>query len=256
MVFRGRFRRGLDDEHAVLDCEILYRRVQRRTLANIATIDDKNTDFFVNVGILVRPVENLSIGLTYKKRPSFSLQQTYRFTNFPSDSTKTGPINFNIPSSYGIGISYRPTDVLTFAVDVVRVNYSSLTKNFAITLSPSYVAPADFAVDDGMEYHGGAEYVLFLKTIGIVFRGGGYLEPDNRIRWVGDVNDSADPVRIFNRKTCRIPVQEREFVRPRDVRRGMHTLEQRPVRYGRRSFVGQQHGRGLTRDQVLTCAHT
>jgi len=37
-----------------------------------------------------------------------------------------------------------------------------------------------------MEFHGGAEYVLFLNTIGIVFRGGGYLEPDNRIRFVGD----------------------------------------------------------------------
>ncbi len=170
------------------------------SLANIATIDDHNSDFFLNVGVLIRPVENLSIGLTYKKRPSFKLQQTYRFTSFPTDSSRTAPINFNIPSSYGIGISYRPTDVLTFAVDVVRVNYSSLTKDFVISLSQSYVAPGDFAVDDGMEYHGGAEYVLFLNTIGIVFRGGGYLEPDNRIRWVGNVNDSADPDRIFARK--------------------------------------------------------
>ncbi|HEX7573515.1 MAG TPA: outer membrane protein transport protein [Bacteroidota bacterium] len=170
------------------------------SLANIATIDDHNTDFFVNVGVLVRPVENLSIGLTYKRRPSFSLQQTYRFTSFPADSSRTAPINFHIPSSYGIGISYRPTDVLTFAVDVVRVNYSSLTKNFVVSLSQSYVNPGDFAVDDGMEYHGGAEYVLFLNTIGIVFRAGGYLEPDNRIRWVGNVNDSTDPDRIFARK--------------------------------------------------------
>jgi long-chain fatty acid transport protein len=164
------------------------------SLANIATIDDHNSDFFLNLGVLIRPVENLSIGLTYKKRPSFKLQQTYRFTNFPSDSVKTNPINFNIPSSYGIGISYRPTDVLTFAVDVVRVNYSSLTKDFVITITPDEVKPADFAVDDGMEYHGGAEYVLFLKTIGIVFRGGGYLEPDNRIRFVGA------PGGVFDRK--------------------------------------------------------
>ncbi len=170
------------------------------TLANVATIDDHNTDFFLNVGVLLKPVENLSIGLTYKRRPSFSLQQTYRFTRSPTDSTRTAPINFNIPSSYGIGISYRPTDVLTFAVDVVRVNYSSLTKNFVVTLSPSYVQPGDFAVDDGMEYHGGAEYVMFLKTIGIVFRGGAYLEPDNRIHWVGNINDTVDPNRIFARK--------------------------------------------------------
>lgn len=164
------------------------------SLANIATIDDHASDFFLNVGVLVRPAENLSIGLTYKRRPSFKIQQTYRFTNYPSDSVKSTQINFNIPSSYGIGISYRPTDVLTFAVDVVRVNYSSLTKDFVVTFTPQDVKPSDFAVDDGMEYHGGAEYVFFVKTIGIVVRGGGYLEPDNKIRFVGD------PGTVFDRK--------------------------------------------------------
>jgi long-subunit fatty acid transport protein len=164
------------------------------SLANVATIDDHNSDYFLNVGVLVKPVENLSIGLTYKKRPSFKLQQTYRFTQYPTDSVRTNTINFNIPSSYGIGISYRPSDVLTIAVDVVRVNYSSLTKDFAITITPQDVKPADFAVDDGTEIHGGAEYVFFLKTIGIVVRGGGYLEPDNKIRFVGD------PGTVFDRK--------------------------------------------------------
>jgi hypothetical protein len=164
------------------------------SLANIATIDDHESDFFLNAGVLIRPVENLSIGLTYKRRPSFKVQQTYRFTNFPSDSVKQSQINFNVPSSYGIGISYRPTDLLTIAFDVVRVNYSSLTKDLVVTLTPESVKPADFAVDDGTEIHGGAEYVFFVKTIGIVVRGGGYLEPDNRIRFVGD------PGNDFNRK--------------------------------------------------------
>lgn len=164
------------------------------SLANRATIDDQSTDFFLNVGLLIKPAENFSIGLTYKKRPSFKIHQTYTFTNIPTDSTKTSQINFNIPSSYGIGISYRPTDVLTLAVDVVRVNYSSLTKDFVVTFTPQSVTAGDFTVDDGMEYHAGAEYVMFLKTIGIVFRGGGYVEPDNRIRFTGD------PGTDFNRK--------------------------------------------------------
>ena len=164
------------------------------TLANVATIDDHESDFFLNVGVLYKPSEKFSIGLTYKRRPSFKLNQTYTFTDFPADSSKKSQINFNIPSSYGIGVSYRPTDVLTFAVDVMRVNYSSLTKNFVVTLTPGSVAPADFAVDDGMEYHGGAEYVFFINTTGIVVRGGGYVEPDNRIRFVGN------PGTDFNRK--------------------------------------------------------
>ena len=165
------------------------------SLANIATIDDNESDYFLNIGLLVKPAENLSIGLTYKKRPSFKLNETFRFTNYPADSVRNLQINFNVPSSYGIGVSYRPTDVLTIAVDVVRVNYSSLTKDFVITLSPESVKPADFAVDDGTEIHGGAEYVFFVKTIGFVVRGGGYIEPDNRIRFVGDPGN--DPNRKF-----------------------------------------------------------
>ena len=164
------------------------------SLANVATIDDHATDFFVNAGVIVRPVENLSIGLTYKRRPSFQMHQTFAFTNYPSDSVRSNTINFNIPSSYGIGISCRPTDVLTLAVDVVRVNYSSLTKDFVVTLTPQDIKPSDFTVDDGWEFHGGAEYVLFINTTGIVFRGGGYLEPDNRIRFTGA------PDGVFNRR--------------------------------------------------------
>jgi len=163
-------------------------------LANVATIDDHESDFFLNVGILYKPVENLSIGATYKRRPSFKLAQTYRFTSYPTDSVRNMQINFNVPSSYGIGVSYRPTDLLTIAFDVVRVNYSSLTKDMIMTLTPQSVTAADFAVDDGTEIHGGAEYVFFVKTTGFVVRGGGYLEPDNRIRFVGD------PGNDFNRK--------------------------------------------------------
>ena len=164
------------------------------TLANVATIDDKATNFFVNAGVIYKPVENLSIGLTYKRRPSFQMHQTYTFTNYPTDSTKANTINFNVPSSYGIGVSYRPVDELTLAVDVVRVTYSSLVKDFVVTLTPQDIKPSDFTVDDGMEYHGGAEYVMFVKTVGIVFRAGGYLEPDNRIRFTGATNG------VFNRK--------------------------------------------------------
>ncbi|HUI09513.1 MAG TPA: outer membrane protein transport protein [Bacteroidota bacterium] len=164
------------------------------SLANTAAIDDHATDFFLNAGVIVKPVDNLTIGLTYKRRPSFQLHQTYTFTNYPNDSTRANTINFNVPSSYGIGISYRPTDVFTLAVDVVRVNYSSLTKNFVVTLTPQDIQPSDFTVDDGMEYHGGAEYVVFINTVGIVFRGGAYLEPDNRIRFTGNPNG------VFNRR--------------------------------------------------------
>jgi hypothetical protein len=170
------------------------------TLYNVATIDDNYSDFFVNAGILLKPLDELTVGLIYKRRPSFQLQHKFRIVSSPADSVATKTINFNVPSSMGIGISYRPTDVLTLSFDAVRVTYSQLTEDFVLTISEQYASANDFKVDDGMEFHGGAEYVMFLGSIGLVLRGGVYVEPDNRIRWVGNVKDSADPDRIFARE--------------------------------------------------------
>ncbi|MFQ5750545.1 MAG: OmpP1/FadL family transporter [bacterium] len=168
---------------------------------NEAIIDDTDTNFFFNTGFILKPLKNLSIGGIYKRRPKFSLEHSFTFTNFPSDSTAIKDVNFNIPSAFGFGISYRPIDVLTFAFDVVRINYSDLTKDMVSTIIEEHLEPADFDVDDGTEYHFGAEYVAFFKSLGFVFRAGGFTEPDNRIRWVGDIFNSNDDDRVFARQT-------------------------------------------------------
>jgi hypothetical protein len=80
-------------------------------------------------------------------------------------------------------------DELTIAFDAVRVAYSRLTSDFALTISEESVTPGDFTVDDGFEFHGGAEYVFFVGSLPVVVRGGAYLEPDNRIRWAGNTVD-------------------------------------------------------------------
>jgi Outer membrane protein transport protein (OMPP1/FadL/TodX) len=171
-----------------------------RFRANLASIDDSQVDFFANVGVLVKPTEKLSFGATYKRRPSFDLKHTF---TFGPDSVRINTIHFNIPSAIGFGVSYRPTDVLTLAFDVDRVQYSSLTKDLVVTIAPEDQTAADFTVDDGMEYHFGAEYVWLLKSFGLVFRGGAFIEPDHRIRWVGVVNDrnlSPGDTRLLSRQ--------------------------------------------------------
>jgi len=171
------------------------------TVASTATIDDNDFNFFLNAGILFKPRENLSIGAIYKRRPEFKLKHSFLVANTPNDSVTVKTINFNIPSSMGIGISYRPLDALTISFDAVRVRYSQLTDDFVLTVSEQYTQPGDFKVDDGMEYHGGAEYVLFFRSVAFVLRAGLYTEPDNRIRWVGNIHDSSNPDRIFARQT-------------------------------------------------------
>lgn len=170
------------------------------TVANTATIDDSGIDFFINAGVLFRPTEKFAIGVVYKRQPSFKLNNTFRFTNFPADSSVTKKINFNVPWSIGIGISYRPIDELTIAFDAVRIAYSQLTSDFVLMISEESVRPEDFSSDDGFEIHGGAEYVFFIGSLPVVVRGGAYVEPDNRIRWVGDVTDPASASRTTVRK--------------------------------------------------------
>lgn len=160
-------------------------------IANTARINDSQTDFFVNVGVIVKPMDNLSIGGIYKRRPQYDLKHTFSFTRAfaATDSFQTRNVHFNIPSSFGFGISYRPTDVLTLAFDIVRIQYSSLADDLVITQGLNSYSSKDFKTEDGMEYHVGAEYVWLLQSVGFVFRGGLYVEPDHRIKWVGVIDD-------------------------------------------------------------------
>lgn len=178
------------------------------TINNTAIIDDTGSDFFLNAGFIIKLAENFALGGIYKRRPEFTLDHTFTFTNFPSDFDTTQQVNFNVPSSFGVGLSFRPTDVLTFSFDAVRVLYSSLTEDFELTLTPQDLSENDFEVEDGMEFHFGVEYVTFLSSVGLVLRGGFYLEPDNSIRWIGDEFDSSDPNRIFSRQVQAALFQE------------------------------------------------
>lgn len=148
------------------------------------TIDETGSDAFFNIGILVRPAPNFALGAIFKRRPKFTVTQTLEK---PDDNlVETREINFNIPNAVGIGLSYRPTDVLTLSVDAVRISYSDLTEDFVISEATDTFDSDDFGVDDGVEIHVGGEYVTFVDKIGLVFRGGFFTEPDNRIAFVGE----------------------------------------------------------------------
>jgi long-subunit fatty acid transport protein len=170
-------------------------------IANEAAIDQDDNSFFVNAGVLVRPMKNLSIGAIFKYRPQFKVPHDLLITTFPSDTVVRQDINFNIPSSIGLGVSYSPSDVLTFSFDVVGVAYSDLTKDFVITFADQSVTPADYTVDNAVEFHLGAEYVLLTRAMGFVFRGGFYTEADNRIRFSGDPQQGANANVRFARRT-------------------------------------------------------
>jgi long-subunit fatty acid transport protein len=171
-----------------------------QTLASVASINDAANSFFANAGVLYQPTEKFSVGAIFKWRPSFDLQHEFRITSFPRDTTIRQTVTFGIPHSIGLGVAYRPTDLLTLSFDAVYLTYARLTDKFVLTFSENDATKDDFKVDNGVELHLGAEYVILIQNFGLVVRGGSYLEPDNSIRWVGVTNDKNDPSRTFARQ--------------------------------------------------------
>ncbi|MGB6647676.1 MAG: hypothetical protein WBG01_03960, partial [Bacteroidota bacterium] len=141
----------------------------------------------------------------------FKVPHDLLISTFPTDTVVREDINFNIPSSIGLGVSYSPIDVLTLSFDVVGVAYSDLTKDFVTTFADDYVTSEDYTVDNAIEFHLGAEYVLLTRAMGFVFRGGFYTEADNRIRFSGDPLQGADATALFVRRTQAALFQEGEM---------------------------------------------
>jgi hypothetical protein len=88
----------------------------------------------------------------------------------------------------GLGVSWRPTNELTLALDAVRIEYGDLMEGFnsrlnVLTLGFIEESEAAFTVDDQTNLHFGAEYLLQgSKGITWAVRAGLHEDKDNRIR--------------------------------------------------------------------------
>jgi hypothetical protein len=120
----------------------------------------------------------------------------------------SGSTTFQVPDSYGIGISFRPRQELVIALEVTEVEYSALTPKanlirnvvvaanggnvedcgsedadgFAQTPIPCVTGPhfQNFKVDDATEVHLGGEWV-FPGRSALAIRLGGWLDPDHQL---------------------------------------------------------------------------
>ena len=175
-----------------LDVNSSMRRFnQNAVVTNSSTINDNDQDLFLNVGLLFKATDKLSVGGTFKRRPKFSVEHSLSDSAVPLPERRM--IHFNVPSAFAVGASYAVTDVLTFSTDVVHVLYSQLTDDFVITSVTGAFTPADFEAKNGTELHFGGEYVGFFREVGYVLRAGFYTEPSSSIEFVGDTGTgSAD----------------------------------------------------------------
>jgi long-subunit fatty acid transport protein len=180
------------------------------TAANVQFIETQDGDSVkpsFNVGVTLMPTPKIGIGASYRRGAEFSVDieghrgaavQVVPFqSGTVADQATTG--TFKVPDVLAVGFVVRPTlgaskNVLRLAAEVRRVMYSDLVKDFVISTDPNEVQASNFAVDDGNEVRLGGEF-LIPGSATVAIRGGTWLDPDHRIRYVG--SNGARAAQIF-----------------------------------------------------------
>jgi hypothetical protein len=158
----------------------------------------------VTVGLLFRlPDDKITVGGSYTKSPKFTVQENLQSNpgrlqtpavNLPlvQSSGFPKPVEINVPDRLGAGIGIRPNSKLLVAGDIVRVNYSSLTKNTTIIFDPDVVLSTDFETPDVFELHAGVEYSAYsMKENTLLIRAGVFTDPAHLVRFVGSSRGDA-----------------------------------------------------------------
>lgn len=166
---------------------------------NTQTGDDDDIGY--NVGILWKLTDKWSLGAVYRSGGEFDYMHSTLNNN--SGVSLEGMTDFNLPSSYGVGVAFRPVDQLTLNFDYNRITYSDLTKNPVIQGSG---APfPELQADDGDEYRFGLEYV-FATENPIAIRAGVWRAPDSTLSYQGPTPEEAlpdDPADVVLQKNQR-----------------------------------------------------
>jgi long-chain fatty acid transport protein len=155
------------------------------------SVSGSDIDVGFNVGMLWKPIEDLSVGAVFRRGPRFDLQETAIFPRQVDDGelsldfTQVFDFRLKVPDTYGVGIAYRFFDRLTIALDVVWIRYSQLLGNFQLVIDPGDVEANQYKLDDATEVHVGAEYIFFIRRIPLAVRAGFFVDPDHKIRFTG-----------------------------------------------------------------------
>lgn len=167
-----------------------YDLVDPSLLVNQQTEYGSDNNWGFTLGALFRISEKFSVGAVYRSTPDFDTSHNQTVPDFPSlDFDKA--YKFDTPDAYGIGFSFQPNDNLTFNFDIMRITYSDLADPVFWAFedpAPDYgqTIVNDMSIDDGTEFHLGAEYVLQNKPIAL--RAGAWYDPDHALTDYGPVN--------------------------------------------------------------------
>jgi long-chain fatty acid transport protein len=147
----------------------------------------EESDTTFALGFKYSPFERLSIGGVYKKGPQFDAPLFFADAASSFGFNQVATTSFHIPDVAGLGISIRPTPVLTVNIDAVRVQYSNLVDDFVSGVAEVRAIGNPFKAKDVTEIRIGAEY-FFATKIPFALRGGYWRDPAHSIEWNGPLN--------------------------------------------------------------------
>lgn len=143
-------------------------------------VEGKDEQVGIYAGILLTPNERFSVGLAIKQQPEFDYDYTIRSrdSSFEWEEPVLGTGVFNVPDSYSIGLSFKPSDVAVLSLEVNRVTYSELSDDFTrfFNIDEDPIMAQQEAADI-TEYHAGFEYVFVDLAFPLALRMGYYFEP-------------------------------------------------------------------------------
>jgi long-subunit fatty acid transport protein len=154
----------------------------------------KNTFSGLNahLGLLYNLKSKFAFGFVYKTPFEADLtseselvrNQTFPLTDFlnsSSASSLTTNSKMSIPASYGIGIAYRHSDSLTFALDLYRTEWSDfvLTDSVGNQTNPLTTLPlSEGRCKDTTQVRLGTEYLLIGEKTIVPLRAGLFYDPE------------------------------------------------------------------------------
>ena len=172
----------------------------------IRSADERQWGLGASFGVMAKLNSRMTGGFTYHYRPSFNITSLTRlpafsttingdFTAYPAaQNIKRQRIRFDIPDSYGIGISYRYPGYFNAALDLTRYAYSQLLnlgsdktilRNLLQNDIEDSASQPDLTLKDQWQLNIGMEYIFKVrvgqKRTRLPIRLGYYLDPAHQI---------------------------------------------------------------------------
>jgi long-chain fatty acid transport protein len=129
--------------------------------------------------------DTIALGVVFRKSASFDFEAFEGSIDAPVQRNGT----FRTPDALAAGAAVRITESATAAVEVTWIGYQSLSDGY-VSAQAGAVDPANFVIDDGIEFHAGFEYLFTVRGFPTL-RAGLWRDPDHAVHYELPANPGA-----------------------------------------------------------------